>query len=62
MRRRTHIDYARMSDPAFNPQFRRRWFERPTPKLPPVPRHIRAWRSDDNPTENLDRKEHRDAA
>ena len=62
MRRRTHIDYARMSDPAFNPQFRKRWFESPAPKLPPLKRRIRAWRSDDGMTGNLDRKEHRDAA
>lgn len=48
--KRSKPDYARMSDPEFNPQWRRRWTEPPLPVLPPVRNKIVSWRSDQNET------------
>jgi hypothetical protein len=50
--KRSRPDYARMSDPEFNPQWRRRWSEPPLPNLPPVRNRIVSWRSDQDQSSN----------
>lgn len=50
--KRSKPDYARMSDPEFNPQWRRRWTEPPMPNLPPVRNKIVSWHSDQHQTPN----------
>jgi hypothetical protein len=55
--KRSRPDYASMSDPAQNPQWRRRWFERPEKALPPKrPHRIVSWRLDRDGPLPADRK------
>ncbi len=42
--KRDRPNYARMSDPEHNPQWRRRWTEPEERPLPKVPRRILSWR------------------
>lgn len=48
--KRSKPDYARMSDPDHNPQWRRRWTEPAIKTLPPLRNRIVAWRADRDAT------------